>query len=239
MSEKKYYDSLWNEKEVEGRTTFHEKRDWFHRSILDKILDPFSNNRGDISSSLLLGGEKILDLGIWGGDFLNRSEVKSKFTQRYGLDITSESVERALLANVKAQVWNLNHVPYPYNENFFDAVTALAVIEHIFDPIEVMKEINRILKLNGQVIVALPNIVSFSNRVRVLFGYPPVTSLDPGWDGGHLHNFTIPTTKQLFQESGFVVTGLRVTGSGQKLRMVYPKLLAGEFILCGRKVKDT
>ena len=235
MTEYEYYDYLWDQKEEKGIFEFNQKRDWLHKHIIDRVFNPFANNRTQMAAKHLNGGKRILDLGIWGGGFLSSQEMQSKYLEFYGLDLPLPSVKMAKSKGIDAQVWNLNSTPYPFAENSFDAITALAVIEHVFDPIAVIREINRLLIFGGQIIVALPNIVSFSNRVRSFCGYPPVTSLDPGWDGGHLHNFTIPTTKKLLQQSGFKITGLSATGSGLWLRNAIPTILAGEFVIVGEK----
>ena len=67
-------------------------------------------------------------------------------------------------------------------------------------------------------------------------GILPVTSLDPGWDGGHLHYFTIQAAKTLLTENGFRIKKTGISGGGQFVRLLWPSLLAGEFIICAEKI---
>jgi 2-polyprenyl-3-methyl-5-hydroxy-6-metoxy-1,4-benzoquinol methylase len=234
MNEREFYDDLWRQKVRHGNPEVRQ-RDWVHRLILDRISDPNANDRTDVSARLLRGGQRILDLGIWGGDFLDRSDVKGRYTERHGLDLAAESVEAAKGRGIRAQVWNLNDTPYPFEAGHFDAVTILGVLEHLFDPISVMRELARLTRPGGQVVVSVPNVASLSNRVRVVLGRLPVTSLDPGWDGGHLHYFTIPETRRLMEAQGLQVSAVGISGGTQRLRLVWPSLLSGEFVLGGDK----
>ncbi len=52
---------------------------------------------------------------------------------------------------------DLNVFPYPFQENEFDLVHASHVIEHLDRPFTVMKELHRILKPEGTLIIKVPH----------------------------------------------------------------------------------
>lgn len=54
-------------------------------------------------------------------------------------------------------VYDLNKIPYPFNENAFDFIEASHVLEHLDKPFDVMKELHRILKPNGKLIIKVPH----------------------------------------------------------------------------------
>jgi len=54
-------------------------------------------------------------------------------------------------------VHDLNKFPYPFKNNDFDLVEANHVLEHVEDPFKVMKELNRIMKYNGTLIIRVPH----------------------------------------------------------------------------------
>ena len=233
MSEKNFYDNLWIMKKKGEK----KPRDFFHRYFLDYVIDYAANDRIEVAAKMLTGGQRVLDLGIWGGTFLNLPDIKNKYSDRFGLDISRESVIAAKESGItNAQEWNLNAFPYPFKDSYFDSVSLLAVVEHLFDPDEVIIEAYRLLKPGGQIVLALPNVASLSNRMRLFLGKLPITSDDPGWDGGHLHYFTISEAKKLLLRNKFKITGLGISGGNQKIRMIWPSMLAGEFILCGEKI---
>ena len=57
-----------------------------------------------------------------------------------------------------------------FENNQFDAKWMGDVIEHVFDPIFVLKEINRVVKDNGLLLITVPYDLSLGLRIRTLFG---------------------------------------------------------------------
>ncbi|MEK6823656.1 MAG: methyltransferase domain-containing protein [Nanoarchaeota archaeon] len=57
---------------------------------------------------------------------------------------------------------DLNKFPWPFKDNTFEELTANNVIEHLNNPLEVMKEIWRISKPGARVNIAVPYYKSFN-----------------------------------------------------------------------------
>ncbi len=94
---------------------------------------------------------KILDVGCGTGKNL---EVFSKFGKVWGLDNSHEAIafcKKRGFMNV-----NLGSIEkMPYKKEFFDAVTALDVLEHVDDS-RALKEIKRILNKDGFLVITVP-----------------------------------------------------------------------------------
>ena len=54
-------------------------------------------------------------------------------------------------------VHDLNILPYPFPDNEFDLINASHVLEHLEKPFAIMKELHRMLKPNGKLIVRVPH----------------------------------------------------------------------------------
>ena len=54
-------------------------------------------------------------------------------------------------------VHDLNALPYPFADNTFDSIKAFHVLEHLDKPFNIMKEMHRILKPGGQLLVKVPH----------------------------------------------------------------------------------
>lgn len=54
-------------------------------------------------------------------------------------------------------IHNLNEFPYPFSDDQFSLIEADHVLEHIEDPFKAMKEVHRILKPNGKLIIKVPH----------------------------------------------------------------------------------
>ncbi|MEK9170184.1 MAG: class I SAM-dependent methyltransferase [Patescibacteria group bacterium] len=52
---------------------------------------------------------------------------------------------------------DLNKLPYPFPDNSFDFIEASHVLEHLDKPFMVMKELHRILKSDGKLVVKVPH----------------------------------------------------------------------------------
>src|SRR3990167_1440672 len=72
-------------------------------------------------------------------------------------------------------VHDFNKFPYPYKNNEFDLIYTSHVLEHLDDLVKVMKELKRILKKGGKIIIRVPHFscgVSYRDPThRRLFSY--------------------------------------------------------------------
>ncbi|MDZ4345381.1 MAG: class I SAM-dependent methyltransferase, partial [Candidatus Binatia bacterium] len=63
---------------------------------------------------------------------------------------------------------DLNHF-LPFQSGTFDAVDLVEVIEHIENQPQLIREIGRVLKPDGRVLISTPNVLNVFSRVRFLF----------------------------------------------------------------------
>jgi len=212
-------------------------------------LKKYDRDRYAIVERLTDPGERILDIGCGEGYMLRK--LSGKFKELYGLDISPSRLQEAE-AKMKefypSEGSKFRFIegnaddPLPFQDNFFDAIICMAVMEHVYDVFSLVKEMYRVLKPGGYVVVEVPNIAYFKNRLALLLGRLPVTSSpfnwqEVGWDGGHIHYFTIKKFCWLFGSQGFRIE--EKTGSGflAKFRNWWPSLLTGDLVIKGRKLQ--
>jgi len=235
MDPNKFYKGLWSEKK-ENNYDAVKGRDWFHRLILDKVFDPASNPRSDIALKLLGKGQRLLDIGCWDGRLLERIRAAGLYEEFFGIDIVADGVNLAREKGFDVQVVDLNLGLLPFPDNYFDTVTILAVLEHVFDPYSIVREIRRVLRPSGTLIIDVPNVAAVTNRARILLGRIPITSHDPGWDGGHLHYFTKHALDHFLTSEGFDILVRKTTGGSPQFREWWISLLGGELLYhCRRR----
>ncbi len=142
-------------------------------------------------ASRFLEGLKVIDIGCgegYGSHML--SAVASEVT---GVDIDEESIEHARekykADNLKYETADVQKLPFSDDE--FNAGLCFEVIEHIENPVELLREATRVIETNGTFIVSTPNaavkvssqpnpyhvkefqLIGFLNLLR---GHFPVTS---------------------------------------------------------------
>jgi 2-polyprenyl-3-methyl-5-hydroxy-6-metoxy-1,4-benzoquinol methylase len=156
----------------------------------------------------------ILDIGCGHGFFLKR--FADDGWDARGIDFSPDAVSAAnKMGNLSVQQGEFG--PGLFEENYFDAVTAWYVLEHVREPVVFAEEAYRILKSGGIFGIRVPNMV-FSNVFLALKKVPKMEQLlyklNIDTDGksshfniidppAHLHGFTPKTIKKLLTQVGF------------------------------------
>jgi len=240
MGYKKIYESQYGEKKLIAQKQLP-------LFGLRKILKRWDINRYDMAYKLAPKGERVLDVGCGNGYMLFR--LIDKYTELYGIDIAPSRLDEAR-KTVAERECDLPNRFYFYEGNldrtmefesdFFDTIICLATLEHVYDIYSVVEEIYRILKPSGDVIVEVPNIAYLKYRIKLLLGILPITSSphnweEIGWEGGHIHYFTLKKFCELFESRGFKITEKTGGGFLAPFRNWRPSLLTGDIIIKAMK----
>jgi len=184
----------------------------------------FTLDRQRVTFDMLSPGQRFLDVGCGFG--LLVTMAKDKFDEVYGIDISSSNIERAGRSiedrSDKEKIFFSQldvEKGLPFDDSFFDAVSTVAVLEHIFNPPSLLDEISRVLKSKGQFIVEVPNFAWLPRRLQLLFGELPVTGGTDklGIDWLHLHNFTESTLTYSSKAKGLKLQVCRLPGHLQNI----------------------
>jgi 2-polyprenyl-3-methyl-5-hydroxy-6-metoxy-1,4-benzoquinol methylase len=146
--------------------------------------------RGEIDP---IGRCRLLDFGCGAGLFLSRMHRLG--WQAMGLDF-SEKVVRQIREELKLPAM-AGTLPHPgLAPASFDLVTLWHSLEHVHQPLEILREAHRLLAPGGKVLVAVPNIDS-----------APFRWFGADWYGldvpRHLTHFTPVTLKKMLTRAGF------------------------------------
>lgn len=136
----------------------------FWQTLMLKVAKPLAKNKlGRQIPDFVVNGS-LLEIGVGRGEFLLKMrELGWKTT---GIDISPVAVNY-LREHYNLNVQLANSRQLPFAANSFDIVYLSHTLEHIHDPVVVLKEICRVLKPGGQVLITTPNIGSLG---RKLFG---------------------------------------------------------------------
>lgn len=134
---KAFYERYWKSQDVLSDFPYK----W---PVVKKLLPPNA-------------GVKLLDFGCGNGHLL-REVVKARPDFRiYGVDISTEALKIAtnrVPRGVFRFISDDQRIPFPNNS--FDIILALDVLEHLYDTKMAFKELARVLKPNGTLIITVP-----------------------------------------------------------------------------------
>src|SRR5262245_55869415 len=129
----------------------------------------FNPRGGEIPSTLrdllatnLAGVRRCLDVGCGTGERTGEL-VKSAGVEYVGVDISDNAVREAQRRGVDARKID-DAASLPFDDNSFDAVICIEVLEHLFEPQRAVDEMRRVLSSGGKVIITVPNVAYWRRR---------------------------------------------------------------------------
>lgn len=141
----------------------------------------------------------VLDIGCGAGELLLR--LRELGCNAYGIDIDE------ITSKYLREVMNLNVITcdiesgISFQSDFFDVIVMRHSLEHVYNPVHVMREVRRTLKPGGLLIVGVPNIDSFISRVTgACWGDLDIPR--------HLFHFTTFTISTLLRNAGFSIENI-------------------------------
>lgn len=147
-----------------------------------------------------LGPAKVLDVGCGSGVLLAR--MKSLGWQAEGVELDPGGVAAARARGVPVFQGQLADAQFP--DNHFDAVHSAHVIEHVYDPVALLREAFRILKPGGKLVIITPNTGSWGHRKFA----SAWLNLDPP---RHLMLFNTATLRGTAEKLGFTIERMDTT----------------------------
>ena len=143
----KYYESADYISHTDSKRSLFEKAYHFVKSIALK-------NKLNLINSLQPNQGKILDIGAGTGEFLS-------VAKQNGWDVTGvEPSDKAKQIAINKGVSFVEAIA-PLEDHSFDVITMWHVLEHVPDLNHQIKELKRLLKPSGSLIIAVPNFKSF------------------------------------------------------------------------------
>lgn len=146
---------------------------------IDEITRQYHFARYSYAIKFLEG--KVLDVGC--GTGFGCAMLQKSCEQVIGIDISPDAIKYAKQSFIVGDAQNL-----PFFDSYFDGIAAMEVIEHVHNPGQTMREIYRVLKPKGVLVISTPNS-------RGIHSENPY----------HLKEFTLSEFKTLVQKNGFKI----------------------------------
>lgn len=144
---------------------------------------------------------KVLEIGCACGATLLKIQNSYPNAQLFGIELNSSA---AKIASHYCQISNENieNSHFNFEENFFDYIIFADVLEHLYNPYDILTTIRKYLKKDGYVLASIPNIMHYSIMADLFNGN--FTYKDAGiLDRTHVRFFTLNEIQRLFTSTGY------------------------------------
>lgn len=171
----------------------------------------------------------VLEIGCASGGTL--TEIKNRYPHAkvYGTEINEYAAGFAA-HSAEVAVNNIEERNLPFHRNVFDYIIFGDVLEHLHEPLEILKYCREFLKKDGCIIASIPNLMHISVIEQLLqgnFTYGEYGLLD----STHIHMFTYNEIIRTFLEAGYEIENIVATGSeidSEQEKMIDNLLFLGE-----------
>ncbi len=188
----------------------------------DTWLNPFRIWLTYVQKACLkyISNGKLLDIGCGTGDLLLMLAKRGKCTTLYGIDISPNMVKKAkknLAGRAVIQYGDAENIPF--KSNFFDYVASTEAFHHYENPKRAVKEMHRVLKKGGHLLLADFSISGWLIRKLFLLVEP-----------GHIKIYSRKEFSQLLRDAGFQIEEQKriglfaVLNIAKKKRKTYPSI---------------
>ncbi len=178
----------------------------------DHELDMLSENSASLVLRQITAGSKVLELGPATG-YMTRYMKEQLNCSVYCIEYDKDSAEQASVYSEKMIISDLEDV-FTWNKELsgesFDYILCVDVLEHLKNPLEILKEVVKFLGPDGSVITSIPNV---SHNVIVMgllkgeFNYKPLGLLD----NTHIRFFTKESIIEMLNDAGLEILEMKAT----------------------------
>ena len=179
-------------------------------TIYDVPVDAAAPNNVHAMALALVGfNKRVLEVGCAAGHMTRAFASQSNTV--VGIEIDAVAAERAALTAERVVIADLDvtdladAVDNPRGDDRFDVVTFGDVLEHLRNPLAVLRSARAVLKAEGFVVISVPNVAHADVRLALVEGRWEYRQFGL-MDCTHIRFFTRESLRRLVREAGFHVT---------------------------------
>lgn len=145
-------------------------------SIIDRSLNYGRHLIDRFLASIPISESKvILDLGAGGGDDLLLARKHNPSAELHAVEVYKEYQENLRKKGIIVHPLNIERNSFPFDRELVDVVIANQILEHTKEIFWILHEVSRVLRVGGRLIIGVPNLASFHNRILLAIGKQPTS----------------------------------------------------------------
>jgi len=159
------------------------------KGVHDAVLSLISSKKGG----------KVLDAAAGNGAMSKR--LSEMGYETFPIDIDASKFQYTKL---RCKEVDLNK-DIPFEDNFFDLVVSVETIEHLENPWHFIRELHRVLRPGGQLIITTPNITSIFSRLLFLINGRYILFSNKAFRDGHIMPLTKWMIEGILEKNNFTI----------------------------------
>lgn len=163
--------------------------------------------------------KNCLDIGCASGYMVSQIANLFPLANYTGIDIYDKAINyaRKTYPNIDFEIASADKLPFL--NGAFEIILFYETIEHVENPQECLKEISRVLKRNGTLILTMDSGSLLFRLVWLVWE----NTKGKIWQGAHLHPFHHTELEQLIKNSGFNIKNKMFSFLGMEVTFVLGK----------------
>lgn len=115
----------------------------------------------------------VVDLGAGHGDDLRIARQKQPDADFCGVELHSEFATDLQKGGFRVLTVDIERDPLPFEDGSVDVVIANQILEHTKEIFWILHQVSRIVRVGGSLIIGVPNLAAFHNRILLSLGRQP------------------------------------------------------------------
>ncbi len=173
------------------------------------------NKRNQLWRLIPAEAKKIIDIGC--GDGGLGLQLKGSQKEIVGVERNEQLSQLAKQRLGRVICGDIESLDLPFPKGYFDCIFYADVLEHLIDPLGLLKKHSYFLNDQGCIVASIPN-VRYYKVVRQLVYKGSWDYMEKGiLDKTHLRFFTIVNIKELFSEAGYEIIQIKKNIAASRL----------------------
>ena len=196
--------------------------DYYDQGIKSNLLQRLWHNHKITNLISLVNGKnfkRILDVGCADGTLTNKISRIFPHSKIFGVDVYTQAIAYGEKKYPHISFIVADAHKLPFLNNYFDLIICYETIEHVYDPHLVLKELRRVTKDSGFIILAMD---SGNLLFRIVWWFWEKTK-GKVWQDAHLHPFNHHQLEKAVQKAGFKVLRKHLSHWGMEVTFLLGK----------------
>jgi ubiquinone/menaquinone biosynthesis C-methylase UbiE len=140
--------------------------------VEDHFFNPFHQRRLQVTLNLIKDScdkkSNILDIGCGEGHITNAIKDLPGVKLVWGMDYSFTAIRKSVKNYPSVNFCVADAYELPFSDGFFDIAVCNNIWEHVPDPLNLLKDVSRILSNNGYLVISTPSLFRYDNLLKII-----------------------------------------------------------------------